>query len=280
MRTNIQDLISATKSLCEQLEELHVETGDVSSKSAKAANLIRKVLTSFRKQISQNGFHKEEDEIHFFKYVKPRVNSYLILFSILDEIETERIIINESEISDVIDKKQRMFRYIMRENREFVSYYRAGSTYLDRIYFLRGGNPLSMARHSTKQLDDPEFNTSHDSIAANILAFDLFQKHLFPKSKLTPNAPPAPKLKWTGTKLDLVELIYALQASGALSYGEADLKDICSSFEQIFQIKVGDLYRCFHDISNRKKQQVKFVNRFEELIKKKIEELDGFYPEN
>ena len=126
MRTNIQDLISATKSLCEQLEELHVEVGDVSSKSAKAANLIRKVLTSFRKQISQNGFHKEEDEIHFFKYVKPRVNSYLIFFSILDEIETERIIINEREISDVIDKKQRMFRYIMRENREFVSYYRAG----------------------------------------------------------------------------------------------------------------------------------------------------------
>lgn len=65
-----------------------------------------------------------------------------------------------------------------------------------------------------------------------------------------------------------------------MSYGEADLKDICLSFEQIFQIKVGDLYRCFHDISNRKKKQVKFVNRFEELIKKKIEELDGYYPEN
>ncbi|MCB9223182.1 MAG: RteC domain-containing protein [Crocinitomicaceae bacterium] len=87
-------------------------------------------------------------------------------------------------------------------------------------------------------------------------------------------------MKWTANKLDLVELIYALQASGALNYGEAELKDICSSFEQIFQIKVGDLYRSFHDISNRKKQQVKFVGKLEEKLIQKIEELDGYFPDN
>lgn len=272
----MQDFITATKSLCEQLELLHIEEANVSTRSTKAAKLIRKVLTTFRKKINDSGFDNEEDEIHFFKYVKPRVNSYLIFFSVLDEIETERLLANDKEYNECIDKKQRMFRYIMRENREFVTYYKNGLTHLDRIYFLRGANPLSLSKHATKQLDDPDFNTSHDTIAANIMAFDLFQKHLFPKSKLSPNSPPPPKLKWTANKLDLVELIYALQSSGALNYGEADLKDICEAFEQIFQFKVGDLYRSFHDISNRKKQQVKFVNRFEELITKKIEELDGF----
>lgn len=159
----------------------------------------------------------------------------------------------------------------MRENREFVSYYLAGLTHLDRIYFLRGANLNTLSRHNTKQLDDPDFNTSHDTVAANIMAFDLFQKHLFPKSNLhKPITPPKSKLKWTANNLDLVELIYALHASGSLNYGEADLKEICSSLETAFQIKVCDLYRSFHDISYRKKQQIKFVNKFEELINKKI----------
>lgn len=277
----MEEYISATKTLCDELEQLHVEEADVSYRSTKAAKLIRKVLTSFRKQICEKGFLNEEDEIHFFKFVKPRVNSYLIFFSVLHEIETEKHMVNEQEFKDCVDKKQRMFRYIMKENPEFVSYYRAGLTHLDRIYFLRGANLSVMSKHSTKQLDDPDFNTSHDTVAANILAFDLFQKHLFPKSKLQPQfKPPAPKLKWTGSKLDLVELIYALQASNALNYGEAELKDICSSFESIFQIKVGDLYRSFHDISNRKKKQIKFVNTLEERLLNKIEELDGYYPDN
>lgn len=272
----MNEYIAATKTLCEELEQLHLEEPDISYRSTKAAKLIRKVLTTFRKQISEQGFKCEEDEIHFFKYVKPRVNSYLIFFSVLDEIETEKMLANDKEFKECVDKKQRMFRYIMRENREFVSYYRAGLTHLDRIYFLRGANLSTLSKHSTKQLDDPDFNTSHDSIAANIMAFDLFHKHLSPKPDLHKAfSPPSPKLKWTGNRLDLVELIYALQGSGALNYGEAELKDICEAFELVFQTKVGDLYRSFHDISNRKKEQIKFVNRLESDLEKKILDLEG-----
>jgi hypothetical protein len=32
---------------------------------------------------------------------------------------------------------------------------------------------------------------------------------------------PIHNLNWTGNRLDLVELIYALQASGSINYGEA-----------------------------------------------------------
>lgn len=272
----MKDYIAATKSLCDELEQLHVEEPDITYRTGKAAKMIRKVLTSFRKQINQDGFNCEEDEIHFFKYVKPRVNSYLIFFSIQAEIETERLLLNDKEELECINRKQRMFRHIMRENREFVSYYRSGLTHLDRIYFLRGTNLNTLSRHNTKQLDDPDFNTSHDTVAANVMAFDLFQKHLFPKSNLhKPITPPKSKLKWTASKLDLVELIYALHASGALNYGDADLKEICSTLETAFQIKVGDLYRSFHDISNRKKQQIKFVNTLESVLERKILELDG-----
>lgn len=272
----MQKYIAAAKALSDELEQLHTEEPDITNRTTKAAKRIRKTLTMFRRRISVEGFKSEEEEIHFFKYVKPRVSSYLIFFLLLAEIEEQRLFDDKKEVQSCIDKKQRWFRYMMKENQEFVRYYRLGLTHTDRIYFLRGKNLGALSKHSSKQQDDPEFNTSHDYIAANIMAFDLFQKYLSPKPEFQGNfGSPLHNLKWTGNRLDLVELIYALQASGSINYGEAELKDICSFFETGFKIQIGDLYRAFHDISNRKKEQVKFVNRFGEFLERKIEELDN-----
>ena len=271
----MQKFIAAAKALSEELEQLHIEEDNITTRTTKAAKRIRRTLTSFRKEIVANGFNTEADEIHFFKYVKPRVSSYLTFFSVLAEIEEERMLAGTKGMNTCIDKKHRWFGHVMRENREFVAYYRSGFTNMDRIYFLRGQNLTVLSKHNTRQQDDPDFNTSHDHVAATIMAFDLFQKHLIPKPDLQPTfGPPKPKVKWTANKLDLVELIYALQASGAINYGEADLKEICSALEQAFQVKVGDLYRAFHDISNRKNEQIKFVNMLASRLERKILELE------
>ena len=268
--------VATAKRLCEELEQLHFTETDIQTRADKAAKLIRKTLTSFRRKIRKEDFSSQEAEVHFFKYIKPRVNSYLIFYSVLAEIETATMVMSDDEVKDLVAKKQRMFRHILRENLDFVKYYRGGMSQFDNLYFIRGADLGSFSRHSTNQLLDPEFNTSHDLVAANIMAYDLYQKHFAPKPELqTHFGPPTPKLKWTATKLDLVELIYALQASGAVNFGDADLKDISCALESVFQIQVGDLYRAFHDISNRKKEQVKFVNRLEKELERKILELEG-----
>lgn len=82
--------------------------------------------------------------------------------------------------------------------------------------------------------------------------------------------PPKPKTKWTGSKTDIVELIYALHASGRINHGEAGLKEIQEALELIFHVKIDDLYRSFIDIANRKKEQIKFVNTLEVFLKRKI----------
>jgi hypothetical protein len=76
-------------------------------------------------------------------------------------------------------------------------------------------------------------------------------------------------------KIDVVELIYALHASGAINHGDADLKEIQEAFELIFKCKIDDLYRSFHDIVNRKKEQVKFVNVLEYYLKNRLDEVNG-----
>lgn len=53
------------------------------------------------------------------------------------------------------------------------------------------------------------------------------------------------KLQWTSSKAALTELIYALQCSGAINGGAAELKEIANVTERIFNIDLIDYYRTF-----------------------------------
>lgn len=271
----MEEFISKARELEQELEQLHFSEPDIMVRTQKAVKLISKVIAEFREKIRKDGFPNKEEEIHFFKFIKPHINSYLIFFTILSEIEEQKMHLSKDDLKVFINKKERMFRHIMREHLEFVKYYRCGQRDKDEVYFVRGANMEFISRFSAKQLDHPEFNTSHDYIAANIMAFDLFQRHFNPGMTLPKQ--PSSKLKWTANKYDLVELIYALQASGAINRGNADLKEIATVMEHVFQIQLGDLYRAFHDISNRKKEQIKFVNKLEGELERKILELEGMF---
>lgn len=269
----MEQFIASAKALSEELEQLYHNEADILKRAHEAGTLIRRTLTQFREWIRKDGFRSEANEVQFFKFIKPHIYSHLIFFTVLAEIEEQKLHLTPVDTKEYILKKERMFRHIMREHLEFVKYYRSGMTHKDKKYFIRNANPNAFGKHNNLQHLDPEFNTSHDFIAANIMAFDLFQRHFNPPKPQQEKKTSG--LKWTSSKLDLVELIYALQASGAINYGEADLKDICALFETGLQIKVGDLYRAFHDISNRKKEQIKFVNKLKAHLERKISELEG-----
>lgn len=268
--------ISSAKRLCEDLEQLHYCESDINLRSTKAAKQIKKTLTNFRNKIRKEGFDSTEDEIHFFKYVKPKIQAYLIFYSVLAEIESSKLHMGDPELLNLIDKKVRMFRHIMRENLEFVKYYNSGHTHLDKLYFVRDTEIDSISKNSTNMLVDPEFNASHDFVASNIIAFELFKKHLVPhpEIKMTVGTPKS-KLKWTCSKSDFVEFVYALQSTNAVNYGEAEIKELCTALEPVFQIKIDDPYRTFIDIANRKTGTMKFIPKLEEGFFRKVNEVDG-----
>jgi hypothetical protein len=268
--------IATANNFCDVLEQLNSSEPDINNRANKAAKLIKNTLENFRTKIRKEGFRSTEDEIHFFKYVKPKISSYLIFYSVLAEIETCKITLNDEELKLFIDKKERKFRHVMRENIDFVKYYNAGLCHLDNIYFVREANVLSMSKNSTHQLADPEFNASHDMVAANIMAFELFKKHVAQKPDLQANyGPPVPKLKWTASKSDFIELVYALQATTAINYGENEIKEIFSALQSVFHVHIDDPYRIFIDLANRKTAPLKFIPKLEEGFLRKVDEIDG-----
>ena len=81
-------------------------------------------------------------------------------------------------------------------------------------------------------------------------------------------------LKWTENKSSLIELIYALHNNKAFNDGKVDLVDIAKHFEATFDIELGDIYRVFNEIKNRKINKTKFLDSLSENLNKRCEEQD------
>ena len=270
----MEEFIAAEKQLTIEIEEILRGQDENTKMAKKAGKLIMSTLSSFRKLIREKGFKCDEDEIYFFKNIKPKIQAYLIFFSILTEFETSKYHMSDEEMNNLIEKKMRMFRYLIRENLDFVTYYKEGLTHLDRLYFLRPSDIQKVTRHTANMMLDPEFNTTYDAVAANIIAHKLLLNYLFPEQQNKIKIPKVAKLKWTGSKADFIELVYGLQSTTAVKGGDVEIKELCQALQSIFEVQIDDPYRVFIDICNRKMTLLKFIPKMEEGILSKIEEGD------
>ena len=165
---------------------------------------------------------------------------------------------------------------------EFYQYYRSGNSYLDYKYFLRGKFDIKLALDSYYFEADTNFSTSHDFKVAKILANDLIQLYIEnqlimidnkdngEKSQRKPNV----KMVWTGSKVALTELLYALHSEGVFNNGVVDLKDIGEYFEHVFEIDLGQYRRTFLEIRARKTDRTKFITSLNENLLKRMENSD------
>ncbi|WP_430981309.1 RteC domain-containing protein [Sphingobacterium faecium] len=91
----------------------------------------------------------------------------------------------------------------------------------------------------------------------------LASKQIVTKSKTS-------KLKWTASKSDLIESIYALHSSGVFNNGKADLKEIAEYFQEVFDLELGQYNRVFFDIRARKNNKTKFLDALKDSLVKRI----------
>lgn len=129
---------------------------------------------------------------------------------------------------------------------------------------------------------DTSFSTLHDSSVAEILANKLLTHYLSTEIdalseklhlKFT-SIIESKLLQWTESKVSLVEFIYALYAGKCFNNGNTNLKDIAFCCETLFDIEIGDFYRIFLEIRNRKKSRTQFLDKLKEKITQMMDELD------
>lgn len=268
--------------LNEQLNFINLEIDDNLVKCEKAIEVILKSVQKLKIIFLKENIKSEEKEIDFFKNVKPKFTSKLIYYNIIYKMEAqmpyggERIL--KKYLNNELDKIRRYFY----NNHDFNKYHRTGATYLDTKYFIRGKIDIKLAVDSFYFEADHSFTTSHDFKLAKILAHDLVQvyiedrlraidyKTLKEKSQNTNNT----KLIWTGSKVALIELLYALQTQKVINNGSSEIKEIAEYFEKIFNIDLGEYYRTFLELKTRKGVRTKFLNSLAESLIKRIDEAD------
>ncbi|MFT3945599.1 MAG: RteC domain-containing protein [Agriterribacter sp.] len=82
------------------------------------------------------------------------------------------------------------------------------------------------------------------------------------------------KLKWTGSKSALIELIYALHYHGVFDNGNSDIRITAKYFESTFGIDLGNFYQTYLELRNRKMNRTKFLDALREGLIKKMDEQD------
>lgn len=256
--------------------------------SRSGIELSKTQMHLYRTMVWDKKFDTMDDEIQFFKHIKPFINGRIIFFSTLFTylINKSNGTIQRQRVQ--IDEVLRNQEMIIHRNAEFYGYYASKDDRLDEVYFVRGHAKINLIADPSYYFSDPNFSTSHDNLASQIIGYELctdyFNKQLenLRRSELNISAvveSPAilNDLSWTATKTDLVELIYALQSSGAIRNGNAELKKMVAVCEELFAMNLGNTYKTYSKIKLRKHPQTSFLNHLKNSLELRISKEDENY---
>lgn len=277
-----QKIINLLNKFNEQINFIDLEIDNPITKCERAIEVILMSLQVLKKIIAKHNFKTEIEEITFFKDTKPQFTSKLIYYNMVYKIEMKRPNGGVRILKKYYNNELLKLKAFFDNEIDFYQYFRSGSSYLDYKYFLRGKYDIKLALDNYYFEADSSFCTSHDFKVAQILANDLIQLYLenqlimienkdnSDKSQRKPNV----NLMWTGSKVALTELLYALHSGGVFNNGAVDLKDIAEYFEHIFEIDLGQYRRTFLEIRTRKTDRTKFITSLHETLIKRMDNAD------
>jgi len=224
----------------------------------------------------------KKEEIEFFRGIKPKFASKLIYYNEIYTIETKKPFGSQKTMFKYYKAELIKLKVFFEKNQEFYRYYRTGNNCLDNKYFIREKYDIKLMLDSVYFQADPRFATSHDYKVARILANDeikVFLEEQIEKLerktiKIQSPSPLLKGLKWTGSKVEMIELIYALHTEGVFNNGDSSLKEVTTFFETAFNIDLGQFNRVFLEIRNRKSERTKFLNTLKNKLIIRMDEAD------
>ena len=270
------------RKLNEEINKLNVKELNSCSYCKLMIGLYLKSLNELKVLVIKEGFSCEEDEIHFFKFIKPQVASNLIYFHSRLRIDLEKPIYKDFQKEYFLEVLTEINNYL-KLNKELVRYYRNKSSNLDDLFFLRKNCSLFELEENAIVFLDNNFSTLHDHTISKIIAYEYLinwiesgfnnssQNEVMEKPVKYQNEK---QIFWSGSKVALVELIYALYYSRMINNGKVGIKDIIKFFENGLHVELSDYYHTFLDVKNRKINRTKFLDQLKQSLIEKMDSSD------
>ena len=254
--------------------EIDTITADQPDPLRRTSLLIESVgrfVGELKRYVVKYKFRSMKEEIDFFRHIKPDFAGSLFYFRKLFKIQLfELANSNERRVRFYRKQLKRIQCFLVRHH-GFYHYVLSGSDGNDEYYFSRAAACVKTV------VFDERFSTKYDYILSRIRCADMLRSYMLVEIQRIENPEPEPvtsALTWTGPKTDLVELVYALQASEVFNKGNAGVKQIASQFESMFNVSLGNYYRVFQEIRLRKKGQTTFIESLKGKLITRLNEID------
>ncbi|WP_316795325.1 RteC domain-containing protein [Pedobacter agri] len=280
MEKKYQDLLSKLEREMENFIELPALERMRSELAA-----VRLALTKLKGVVGVSGFISQSEEVDFFKKVKPKFYSLLVLSAERYGFENARPLlagkVRERFYEGQLDYISRFFHH-----HEFLyQYYRMGAVELDSFYFVRGAEPVGLIGGDLPALD-PLFSTVGDYLFSKFMALERLREIVLSEMEVPSLAgtgvvrsKKGRELRWTGDSCNLIELIYGVFDCRQINDGEVDLSDLMDVFEQCFQVNLSRYFRRFTEIKRRKSMsKTRFLDEMARVVNKRIEDGDAYVP--
>lgn len=261
-------------------QKISFTSSSIIEESYQMILLLKDLLLELKSIVLSKGFKTEMEEIYFFKIVKPEVLGKLIYYNKVYRIETGCPVNNGKLFIKYFTKHLEQLKTSYKEyvcNSDFYKYYKSKRTDLDSKFFRLNQIDLHGGLNSIVFEIDAKFSTYYDYKVSRIISNDLLYDYLMQrmdseeKPSIFQNQPVDGYNKdvfWTDSKNALVELIYALHASGAISNGRVGISKMSMVFEIIFRVKLGDLHHSFHRMKDRSGSKTAFLDHLKANLEK------------
>lgn len=273
------------------MESIEIEIQSISmdsyyipvEESIKIIRFLQTCLDTLREKFLEYKELSKEDEIDFFKEMKPEILSKLIYYNKIYSIELKCPNGSDIKQKDYYNKELDSLTFFFNRNLDFYQYYRSKSTHFDEYFFLRGTQKINLCIDSSFFISDKLFSTGYDFKIAKILSNEMLRIYLNKKlqtinkeaemvtSKKTKSGN---SIRFTASKSAAIELGYALHAAGVVNNGNVDIKEIMNIIEDMFDLDLGDYYRTYIALKGRKKDRTVFLNHLIKLLNQKMDEDD------
>ncbi len=267
-----------------KIVDLKSETNFDLKYAIEGIQLCRHTLNELNVLIDRNGFGSATEEIYFFKEVKVQPLSYLVYFN---EIRLCILSMPKLGVKDklsYLNKKVRKINKFFVKNLDFVQYMEQEHDYMDLKYFTRKNNVIPLNALPDAIYYNPDYSTAHDVLLAKIKGLNEFTVYLreliktikYEARQAANHRNKGRQLVWTESKVALAELIYALYTSDAINNGKEGIKGISTAFEEVFNVKLDNIYKTYSEIKMRKGSKSKFLEELTTSLNHKIENDDAF----
>ena len=258
--------------------EIHIKEDKILSQNKRLIDeayemtlYLQDLLFTVKKYVIEEGFKNDEEEIYFFHTIKPKILGKLIYYNKIYRIETGCPVNNGKMYHTYFTSRLQELKKEYAEhicNSDFYRYYRSGRSDKDEVYFRLGNINYHDGLNSFVFEIDSQFSTFYDYKVARIIANELLYNYLL--TKINPDENPDVILQnsestkdvfWTDSKNALIELVYALYASGAISHGKIGIRKISLLFQILFRVPLGDLHHAFHRMKTRTGSRTAFLDQ-------------------